>query len=266
MRGFLADARMLADSVHAGAPASAGPAAGAGAVSTRELSILRHLARGHDDRTIARDLVLRPATLTRHLRALCRKIGAATRADAVAYAQANGLAPDLGPPRDPGMLAILFTDIVGSTAILERLGDRDGRALLRIHDDIVREALARTDGTETKHTGDGIMATFPSVALAIACAIAIQRGIAAHNAHHPERRLGVRIGVNAGEPVSERGDVFGTTVTAAARICGHARAGQILVAEVVRHLAAGQDVRLIDRGRTKLRGFTKAVRLFELPW
>jgi class 3 adenylate cyclase len=55
-------------------------------------------------------------------------------------------------------------------------------------------------------------------------------------------------------------------VTAAARICGHARAGQILVAEVVRHLAAGQDVRLIDRGRTKLRGFTKAVRLFELPW
>ena len=69
--------------------------------------------------------------------------------------------------------------------MVQRLGDEGAMRLLRIHDGIIREALARHEGLEVKHTGDGIMASFASVQAALACAVAIQQGFAAHNASHP---------------------------------------------------------------------------------
>ncbi|HXJ33710.1 MAG TPA: AAA family ATPase [Candidatus Eisenbacteria bacterium] len=235
-------------------------------LNRREHTILFHLARGHDDATIARDLVLRADTLARHLRTLFRKIGVDTRAEAVLYARSLGVVPEPPPARDRPLAVILFTDIAGSAALFDRLGDAAARELVRTHDSIVRDALARTGGVETKHTGDGIMATFASVSLALDCAVLLQRQIAAHNARSPERRLGVRVGINAGEAMLEDHDFFGTAVTAAARICARARPGQILVAEVVRQLASGQAVRFTDKGRVALRGFARRYHLFEVSW
>ena len=161
---------------------------------------------------------------------------------------------------------ILFTDVVGSAGLFERLGDDGARAILRAHDAIVRECLERSAGAEIKHTGDGIMASFPSVGVAIDCAISIQRAITERNVTIADADLAVRIGLNAGEPLAEGGDLYGVAVNAAARLCARARPGEILVSDVVRSLARGKSISFVDRGRIALRGFAKRVHAFEVRW
>jgi len=76
----------------------------------------------------------------------------------------------------------------------------------------------------------------------------------------------VRIGLNAGEPIAEEEDLFGTAVIAAARIAARAEGGEILVSDVVRQLVAGKGFLFADRGEAALRGFDDPVRLFEVRW
>ena len=80
--------------------------------------------------------------------------------------------------RDPGIRTVLFTDIVDSTSLTQKLGDEMAMEFLRVHDRIVRDALAAAKGREVKHTGDGIMASFVSAAAAVRCAVQIQRELA----------------------------------------------------------------------------------------
>jgi class 3 adenylate cyclase/pimeloyl-ACP methyl ester carboxylesterase len=169
-------------------------------------------------------------------------------------------------PSAPGAFrTILFTDVEGSTAMTQRLGDAKARDLLRQHGRIVREALKSHGGSELKMMGDGFMASFSSAVRALESAIAMQRAFAAHNESAAEPIL-VRVGLNAGEPIEEEEDLFGTAVIAAARIAAQAEGGQILVANVVRELAAGKDFLFTDRGEVKLRGFDDPVRLYEVRW
>jgi class 3 adenylate cyclase len=165
-----------------------------------------------------------------------------------------------------GLCTILFTDMESSTALTQRLGDAKAQEVLRTHNAIVRDALKAHGGSEIKHTGDGIMASFPLASSALGSAIAIQRAVAAQVREHPEMPLQVRIGLNAGEPVAEDEDLFGTAVQVAARICAHAEPGQILVPTVVRELAAGKGFLLADLGQIALRGFEDPVRLYEVRW
>ncbi len=165
-------------------------------------------------------------------------------------------------PVPSGLATILFTDMESSTALTERLGDAKAQELRRAHDSIVREALKAQGGSETKHTGDGIMASFPSASRAIECAVAVQRAIAEQG----DMPLRVRIGMNAGEPVAEEADLFGTAVNLAKRICDHAEPGQILVSDVVQQLAAGKGFAFADKGEATLKGFEKPVRLHEVRW
>jgi class 3 adenylate cyclase/pimeloyl-ACP methyl ester carboxylesterase len=160
---------------------------------------------------------------------------------------------------------ILLTDMEGSTTLTQRLGDAKAQEVLRTHNSIVRDALKAHSGSETKHTGDGIMASFASATRALECAIDIQRALASHN-ESAEEPIRVRISVNAGEPVAEEKDLFGTAVQLAARICAHAEPGQILVPIVVRELAAGKKFLFADLGEAVLRGFEDPVRLFEVRW
>ena len=153
----------------------------------------------------------------------------------------------------------------GSTALTQRLGDAKAREVLREHERIVREALRAHGGSEIKHTGDGIMASFASASRALECAIATQRALAQHNESAGEP-IRVRIGLNAGEPIAEEKDLFGTAVIVAARIAAQAAGGEILVANVVRELAAGKGFLFADRGEVALRGFEDPVRLFEVRW
>jgi class 3 adenylate cyclase len=174
----------------------------------------------------------------------------------------------LGSGRDAesAFRIILFTDLEGSTAMVQRFGDDGAMRLLRIHDGIMRDALARHAGLEVKHTGDGIMASFGSVQAALACAVAIQQGFAAHNLSQPDPPLRVRIGMSAGEPVATGDDLFGAAVQMAARLCDHARPGNIVVSNVVRDLAIGKSFTFGPSSEATLKGFPLPVALCELSW
>jgi class 3 adenylate cyclase len=171
--------------------------------------------------------------------------------------------PSAAPPKEP-LLAIMFTDIAGSTAAFDRLGDAAGLAMVRTHDVVVREWLGRCNGTLMKHTGDGILAAFPSVQSALDCAVAMQQAFARHTRRNPRRPLQVRIGINVGAPLAENGDLFGTAVNTAARVCARAKGGEILITEAVYRLGDRMSERCRTRGRVTLRGLRSPIRLFQV--
>jgi class 3 adenylate cyclase len=172
--------------------------------------------------------------------------------------------PGVGPaegnaePVEQGMLTLMFTDMVGSTPLTQRLGDAKAQEFVRRHNAAVRDALKAHGGHEVKHTGDGIMASFATASHAIQCALEVQSKVGA------DGDLRVRIGLNAGEPVAEENDLFGSSVQMAARVCAEAAGGQVLVTNVVRELAAGKGFLFSETGVVALKGFDDPVRLFEV--
>jgi class 3 adenylate cyclase len=161
--------------------------------------------------------------------------------------------------RDTGVRAVMFTDIVDSTAMTSIHGDDAAMAMLRVHDRIVREALSANRGREVKHTGDGIMAAFLSAASAVRTACHVQSGLTAHNSGEPDYLVQVRVGISAGEPVEDNDDLFGSTVQLAARLCGQAEPGQILVSSVVADLCLGKGLKFVHAGHCELKGFADPI-------
>jgi class 3 adenylate cyclase len=168
--------------------------------------------------------------------------------------------------RDPGIRTILFTDIVDSTSLTQRMGDEGAMMLLRMHDSIVREALKETGGREIKHTGDGIMASFVSAAGAVKCATRIQSELSKPGGDNEDGTLKLRIGLAAGEPVEHHDDLFGATVQLAARLCTLAQPDQIIAASVVHDLCLGKKLPFKSHGAHELKGFDRAVTVYEVDW
>jgi class 3 adenylate cyclase len=164
---------------------------------------------------------------------------------------------------DTAFRTILFTDLEGSTSLLQAVGERTFMGLLAEHDTIIRRALVTWRGREVKHTGDGIMASFDEVAGALQCALAIEAAFDARAVDGAEYTLRVRIGIAAGEPVDHNDDLFGTTVHLARRICDAAEPGHVLVSEVVRDLGTQRGFTFGARIDLALKGFG-AVPVFEL--
>jgi class 3 adenylate cyclase len=169
-------------------------------------------------------------------------------------------------PSDGGFRVLMFTDIAGSTALAGQLGDQRFHELLKTHNVVIREALNRHDGTEVKHTGDGILASFASVSQGVECAMAIQRAFAARNLNAAPPPIHVRVGLSAGEPVADDKDLFGATVNLAARVCAAAQPGQILTSNVIRELSLGKPFVFSDVGEVELKGFAHRLRLHEVRW
>jgi class 3 adenylate cyclase len=165
------------------------------------------------------------------------------------------------PIDDSAFRAIMFTDMVGSTEMTAQLGDTRAVELLRAHDAIIRRCLEHHRGSEVKHLGDGIMASFADAPASVACAIEIQEELASYNAVS-KTPIRVRIGVHVGEPVQESDDLFGSVVQMAARICDIAQADAILVSREVRDACAGVDLRFAPAGTETLKGFSEPVQLF----
>lgn len=160
---------------------------------------------------------------------------------------------------------VLFTDVEAHTAMMTRLGDRGGRDVLRLHEQATRDALKTFGGTEVKTMGDGFLASFRSTQRALDCAVALQRQLSAGRQDLPPD-FRIRVGMNAGEPIAEEGDLFGSAVITAARILNLADGGEILVSNVVRELVAGKGHLFADRGSHVLRGFDEPVRVWSLLW
>ncbi len=118
----------------------------------------------------------------------------------------------------------------------------------------------------TTHSISTLMASFASVVRAVECAIAIQRKLTAHAQDHADFPFRLRIGLSAGEPVTEHDDLFGAAVALASRVCDQADAGQILVASAVRELCLGKGFAFSEGKRKRLKGFDEPVRLYEVRW
>jgi class 3 adenylate cyclase len=169
------------------------------------------------------------------------------------------------PAIDSGLRAVMFTDIVGSTEMTARLGDSAALELVRAHDALVRRGLEAYGGREIKHTGDGIMASFDNVANSVRAAADIQRRFAAYNADTSET-LSVRIGIDAGEPVTEGNDLFGSTVQLASRLCSEAEANGIIVSGFARELCQEDAGRFVALGERRLKGFADKAQVFRFEW
>ncbi len=169
-------------------------------------------------------------------------------------------------PSVPSVITFMFTDIVGSTEMTARLGNAGAQKAVRAHNTAVRAAIQAKKGREVKHTGDGIMATFPDPAAAVTGAIQILRDIAAHNAANPTLQVQVRIGVNVGEAVEEENDFFGAAVQMTARICDKASKGNVWASQAVVDACKGQRLGFIPRGKFEMKGIQGAKTLYEAGW
>lgn len=170
-------------------------------------------------------------------------------------ARARSERPSLRPAAAPdGTVTILFSDIEGSTELNARLGDVRWLELLREHHEIVRRAVREHGGFEVKVQGDGFMIALPSARRAAQCALAIQMGIQAGLADHPDGPIRVRIGMHTGEAVREDDDFYGRNVSIAARIAEQAQPGEVLASAVVKQIAEGGDVRFANERIVQLKG------------
>jgi class 3 adenylate cyclase len=174
----------------------------------------------------------------------------------------SGLATLEAKGRFPGAAAVLFTDIVGSTELIGKLGEDAAHESRRRHFALLRKAIADHDGREVKNLGDGLMVVFADAAGATACAGAMQRSVA-----NDADQLGLRIGVHSGELLRDGNDFFGSTVIIARRLCDSAEGGQTIVSMEACELVAGAATNEFESlGRVPLKGLSAPVRASAHNW
>jgi len=155
------------------------------------------------------------------------------------------------------LATVMFTDIVDSTATLERIGDNAWHDLLVAHNSLLRDELNVFRGREMKTTGDGFLAVFDSATRAVRCAAAMIRSMQAIN-------LSIRIGLHTGEVEFVGGDVRGIAVHAAARVMALAGPNEVMVSSTTSGLIEGSDLVLEDAGRHELKGLSGVRQVFRL--
>jgi class 3 adenylate cyclase/pimeloyl-ACP methyl ester carboxylesterase len=159
--------------------------------------------------------------------------------------------------RRQGFTTIVFTDLVASTELLARLGDAEGRDAFRWVERTTADLASIHDGDVVKYTGDGSLVAFSSTSDALAFALTLLEAMA-------ESPLELRIGMAAGEPIREGGDLHGAVVHQASRVADQAGAGEIIVADTVRQLALGKGFAFEPAGEHTLKGFDEPVRLWRV--
>jgi DNA-binding NarL/FixJ family response regulator/class 3 adenylate cyclase len=158
-------------------------------------------------------------------------------------------------------VTVLFSDLVGSAALFDRLGDDAADVVRREHFDALRRAVAEHGGREVKSTGDGLMVAFPSAVAAVRCAVDMQRATEAAG------ELELRVGLDAGEPLPDGEDLYGTPVIVASRLCDAAAAGEILASELVGRVAGNRVAELVEpAGSMRLRGVGERVATARVRW
>ena len=161
-----------------------------------------------------------------------------------------------------GSVTIVFTDVEGSTALMETLGERQWLELLDWHDRAVKQQTALFGGSVVKGLGDGFMLAFPAIGSAAACAVAIERAL---SGGWDGTAVAVRIGMHSGNAKAEAGDFFGRTVVVAACVASAAAAGEILASEAVHDGLGGAFP--VGRSRSlSLKGLAGNHTVFPVLW
>ena len=241
IRTLAARARIDLDgALSGGAGATPGDSVGSGdplgglGLSAREADVLALVAAGRTNAEIGQALSIAPKTAAGHVRRVMARLGVASRVEAAAAAAQRGLVD--GPSTVPEIIdgktpvvarTFVFTDIVGSTALIERAGDEAWVETRRWHDNALRRLFAAHGGIEIDHAGDGFFVAFPTAGPAFGCAVAIQRALAAHrrsSGFAPD----VRIAAHRGDARRAGRAYTGREVHLAARLLAHAQAGEIV--------------------------------------
>jgi class 3 adenylate cyclase len=187
---------------------------------------------------------------------------------AAIVADIDGQVPNYRDRTSPdGMMTIAFTDIEGSTSLIEALGERPWLDLMLSHNRIVKECVAAHGGDVVKSQGDGYMVVFASAGAALTFAVRLQHALDEYAASHPQGPLRVRIGLHTGNIFETEEDFLGMAVVIAARITGQARGGEILVSSACREYT--ERLGLWSFGRPtdlSLKGIAKAQRVYRLEW
>lgn len=168
------------------------------------------------------------------------------------------------PPGKNRVSVIMFTDLVASTPMADQYGDLVAAGIQRSHDAIVAAAVTEHGGDVVKFTGDGALARFSTASGALRAADRIVEAAECQTGEPDGPSLAIRVGLNAGEPIEEAGDLHGSAVNLAARVCGAAEGNEVLVSAAVRDLASGKGFHFSDRGRALLKGVSEPTRLFRL--
>jgi class 3 adenylate cyclase len=163
-------------------------------------------------------------------------------------------------------VAVLFSDIVGSTELSQRLSAEAADEVRRGHFAVLRQSITEAGGTEVKNLGDGLMVVFNSASAALGCAVAMQQGVDQDN-RGAEYAVGLRVGLSVGEASNEDGDYFGDPVVEAARLCARCETGQILATGLVKAMAGRRnrhECRSV--GELTLKGLPDPVEAVEVTW
>lgn len=169
------------------------------------------------------------------------------------------LNPNTGAPyrSASGFLTVVFTDIVQSTEFVRRVGDERGRAAVRDLEEQVAALASKHSGRVVKNLGDGSLLSFGSNSSAIPFALDLQDACS-------DGPLQMRVGMAAGEPIQEDGDIHGTVVAQASWIGDLGDAGEVIVSDTVRQLAAGKGFDFEPRGEASLKGFDEPERVWNV--
>ena len=163
-------------------------------------------------------------------------------------------------------VTVMFTDLVGSTALMSQVGEVVAEELRREHFALLRSAVVAANGREVKNLGDGLMVVFPSAADAVEAGVAVQRSFVRRNrrARHP---LVVRVGIAVGDADVDDGDYFGVPVVQAARLCAVCDGGDVLCSSAVQLLGGGRTgVGFESVGELQLKGLDAPVPAVRLVW
>ena len=194
------------------------------------------------------------------------------RDTAVAFSAAPGIGivnprETISPQPPEGTVTLLFSDIVGYTAMTERLGDEKSQELLDIYNELVRKAVAEHGGTEVRSMIGGFMLAFPASRDGILCAISIQRALRNLNSSEADWGIQTRIGLHSGVVTKEANDYSGRNVILASRIAAKAEGGQILVSSLLKEITeSGNGIQFGDECQLELKGLGGISRLYLVDW
>jgi class 3 adenylate cyclase len=167
---------------------------------------------------------------------------------------------------DTEHVTVVFTDMVGSTALTAGMSPADADDLRRTHFSLLRHAVTAAGANEVKNLGDGLMVVTRLASAALGCAVGMQQAVEAHNRTAP-LPVGLRVGVSCGEVTREGDDYFGDAVVEAARLCGAAAAGQVLVSALARASAGRRSAHaFVPAGALELKGLPEPLETYELAW
>jgi WD40 repeat protein/DNA-binding SARP family transcriptional activator len=225
----------------------------------RQADALRTYQRARS--VLATDLGIEPGPELRALeRAVVAQDGSLDLAGQLPGSSTIG-APPVGEAR---VVFVLFSDVVASTELLDRLGDEAAEDRRRAHVRLLRDAVAAHGGREVKNLGDGLMVAFASGVDAVACALEMRRAVEESRRTMPDAP-NIRIGLHVGEPMRDEDDYFGTSVVIAQRLCDAAAPGQIVASDLVRELVGPRRrFAFADAGSTALKGLAEPIPVVEI--